>query len=81
MGRFHHARMGQSLERWIDGELDQRRARCIDAHVEGCEDCEAEVAALLKLKASVRWVRGGDTVPVPEAVGRLMAEAERLSSQ
>ncbi len=79
MGRFHHARMGHSLERWIDGELDQRRARFVDTHVEGCEDCAAEVAALLKLKASVRWVRGHDVVS--EALGRLTAEAERLSSQ
>jgi len=71
--------MGHSLERWIDDELDERRARCIDAHVEGCEDCAAEVAILLKLKASVRRVRGGGAVP--DAVGRLLAEAERLSSQ
>jgi len=79
MGWLHHARMGHSLERWIDDELDERRARCIDAHVDGCEDCASEVAALLKLKASVRRVRGGDAVP--EAVDRLMAEAERLSAQ
>ncbi len=71
--------MGHSLERWIDGELSERRARCIDEHVEGCEDCSAEVAALLKLKASVRRMRAGE--PVAEAVGRLMAEAERLSTQ
>jgi len=78
MGRLHRARMGHSLERWIDNELDERRARCVDAHVEGCEDCTAEVAALLKLKASVRRVRGGG---IPDAVARLQAEAERLSSQ
>lgn len=78
MGRLHRVRMGHSLERWIDNELDERRARCVDVHVEGCEDCAAEVAALLKLKTSVRRIRGGGD---PDALARLQAEAERLSSQ
>jgi len=71
--------MGHTLERWIDDELSERRARCIDEHVEGCEDCASEVAALLKLKSSVRRVRGGDASE--GAIDRLMAEAERLSTQ
>ncbi len=78
MGWLHHARMGHSLERWIDNELDERRARCVEAHVDDCEDCTAEVAALLKLKASVRRVR---RIGTPDALARLQAEAERLSSQ
>lgn len=79
MGWLHHARMGHSLERWVDDELNERRARCIDEHVRGCEDCAAEVAALLRLKAEIRRARGGSGVA--EAVLRLSAEAERLSSQ
>ncbi len=79
MGRLHRARWGHSLERWIDDELGERRARCVDAHVEGCEDCAGEVAALLKMKASIRRVRGG--AAVPDAVVRLHTEADRLSSQ
>lgn len=79
MGRLHRVRWGRSLETWVDGELEESRARCVDVHLEECEDCAAEVATLLRMKASIREARGGEGVA--DAVSRLMAEAQRLSPQ
>lgn len=42
------------LDLYLDGELDRDDARALEAHVDGCESCRAELAARGRLRHAIR---------------------------
>lgn len=48
------------LSAWIDGEVGLRRSRAIRQHVESCPLCAAEVAALQRVRQTVRLLAGSE---------------------
>lgn len=60
---------------WVLGALTDDDARAFAAHLEGCVDCRAEVAALQPV-ADVLPMAAPQEVPPPELKGRIMAIVE-----
>ena len=42
------------LEPYLDGELDRTEARALEAHIDGCAECQAALASLGRLRHTLR---------------------------
>ncbi|HEY6985786.1 MAG TPA: zf-HC2 domain-containing protein, partial [Rhodanobacteraceae bacterium] len=42
------------LEPYLDGELDRTEARALEAHIDGCSECQAVLAQLGRLRHVLR---------------------------
>jgi hypothetical protein len=66
------------LDEYLDGRLKAEIAGEVEAHLGGCKDCAAEVAAL---RAVLQQVRTLDALPLPEGfVGRVSAAARQRAA-
>ena len=61
-----------NVQDWLDGTLEPEAAARFEAHLAGCAECEAEVAAFRVVFAELRAVPLLD--PRPELFQRIMAE-------
>jgi anti-sigma factor (TIGR02949 family) len=68
--------VGQLLQRYLDGELDESRARRLAAHLEDCRRCGLEADTYEQIKASLAHRRAHD-VPL-DALERLNEFAHQL---
>ncbi len=57
------------LHAYADGELDAAGTRAVEAHLEGCADCRAELAGIRDLKAALRALDFSETAPEGLAAG------------
>ena len=64
-----------TITRYVDGEIDGRRAGAVAHHVETCAHCRAEVEALARLKQRLRHQHAADA----EALARLRGFAALLA--
>lgn len=68
--------VGEVLQHYLDGEIDDERARQIELHLEDCRRCGMEAETYEHIKAVLAARR--PEVP-PESVERLRAFGERLA--
>lgn len=68
--------VGETLQRYLDGEIDAERAHRIEAHLELCVLCGLEVAAYQRIKATLAAQRPAVSA---ESVQRLREFGERLA--
>lgn len=68
--------VGEVLQEFLDGHLDDERARRIEAHLEECRRCGMEAEAYERIKASLAASR--PDLPA-ESVERLREFGERLA--
>jgi anti-sigma factor RsiW len=61
-----------NVQDWLDGTLDPQAAARFEAHLAGCAECEAEVAAFRVVFAELRTLPLLD--PRPELFQRIMEE-------
>jgi anti-sigma factor (TIGR02949 family) len=81
LGRSDDATMdchqvGEVLQFYLDGEIDEERARKIEAHLEDCRRCGLEVATYEHIKATLAARR---SEVAPESLDRLRTFGERLA--
>lgn len=69
-------RVGELLQSYLDGEVDDPTAQQIAAHLERCRGCGLEADTYRRLKA----VLGTEGRPDPGALDRLRAFADELAS-
>lgn len=71
----------EDLSAWIDGELDERRARDVSAHVAACARCRPRLAALHAVDGALRALGGapltGSEAARVERVGARLARSRR----
>jgi anti-sigma factor RsiW len=67
--------VGEVLQTYLDGYVDEHRARRIEEHLEHCRRCGLEVEAYERIKASLAARRGD--LP-SDSVDRLREFGERL---
>jgi len=60
-----------NVQDWLDGTLEPEAAARFEAHLAGCAECEAEVAAFRVVFAELRSLPLLD--PRPELFQRIMA--------
>ena len=58
------------LHAYADGELDAAEARDVEAHLENCADCRAELAAIRELKTALHGLDFSEVAP-PELAARI----------
>jgi anti-sigma factor RsiW len=68
-------RVGELLQAYLDGEVDDITARRIAHHLEDCRRCGMELSVYTEIKTSLRR-RGGDVDRA--ALDRLRSFGERL---
>lgn len=67
--------VGEVLQHYLDGYIDDDRARRISAHLDACRRCGMEAETYERIKATLRARRG----PVPvESIHRLEEFGHRL---
>jgi anti-sigma factor RsiW len=67
--------VGRLLQSYLDGEIDELRARQVARHLEDCRRCGMSAETYVEIKQALRRSAG----PVPdEAVARLRAFGEQL---
>jgi len=67
--------VGERLQHYLDGELDERRAARLVAHLEDCRRCGLEVETYERIRHSL----AGRQSPVPaDSLARLREFAERI---
>lgn len=66
------------LQRYLDGEIDELRARRIERHLEDCRRCGMKAETYAAIKRSLEQHR--PSVP-SEAIDRLRAFGERLAAE
>lgn len=49
-----HRRYARSVSPYADGELDERAARFLAAHLRDCEDCSHDLAMVVAIKGSLQ---------------------------
>lgn len=70
-------RVGEKLQAYLDGEVDDLTTRRIAHHLEACRRCGMELAVYTQIKASLR--RRGDGVEA-DAVERLRSFSQQLTA-
>ena len=70
-------RVGETLQAYLDGEVDDLSARRIAHHLEDCRRCGMELGVYTEIKASLQ--RRGETVD-GEALGRLRSFGQQLAT-
>lgn len=70
--------VGRLLQRHLDGEIDELRARRIERHLEDCRRCGMTAETYSAIKRSLAEHR--PAVP-PETIDRLRAFGERLATE
>lgn len=70
-------RVGQALQGYLDGEIDDLTARRIARHLEDCRRCGMELEVYAEIKASLHK-RGGDVDS--DALARLRSFGQGLVS-
>lgn len=70
-------RVGETLQAYLDGEVDDLSARRIAHHLENCRRCGMELDVYTEIKASLQR-RGGDVNG--EALERLRSFGQQLAS-
>ncbi len=70
-------RVGQALQAYLDGEVDELMARRIARHLEACRECGMELGVYTEIKASLR-ARGSVD---PDALARLRSFGEQLAGE
>lgn len=69
--------LGRHLQEYLDGDLDDERARRLGAHLDECRRCGMEAHTYQRIKATLA-ARG--TGPLPDdAIARLTQFARRLT--
>ncbi|MEX2549335.1 MAG: zf-HC2 domain-containing protein [Nitriliruptoraceae bacterium] len=68
-------RVRKVLQSYLDGELDERHARTVAAHLEHCDRCDIERDVYEQVKSSLQDLR---QPPDPEALARLQSFAATL---
>jgi|AntRauTorckE6833_2_1112554.scaffolds.fasta_scaffold72353_2 predicted anti-sigma-YlaC factor YlaD len=68
-------RVRKVLQSYLDGELDDRHARTVAAHLEHCDRCGIERDVYEQVKSSLQDLR---QPPDPEALARLQGFAATL---
>lgn len=68
--------VGEVLQHYLDGEIDDQRARQIEAHLEDCRRCGMEAETYTEIKAALATRRA--EMPA-EPVERLRDFGERLA--
>lgn len=48
-----HRRFARSVSPYADGELDERAARLLDAHLRDCEDCSHDLTMVMAIKGAL----------------------------
>jgi anti-sigma factor RsiW len=69
-------RVGELLQHYLDGHIDEERARLIEVHLEACRRCGLEAETYRRIKASL--ATRAPEVP-HDAVDRLREFGERLA--
>jgi len=68
--------VGRWLEQYLDGELSERRANRLVAHLDDCERCGLEADTSRRIKDALTDLR----IPVPpDALARLRQFSEKLT--
>lgn len=68
--------VGRLLQSYLDGEVDELRARQVSRHLEDCRRCGLAAETYVEIKQALRRSAG----PVPdEALNRLRAFGEQLA--
>lgn len=70
-------RVRKVLQAYLDGELDDRHAGMVAAHLEHCERCGIEAELYQRVKDSLQELR---QAPDPAAMSRLRAFADSVAS-
>jgi len=68
------------LEAFELGTLTENEQREVAAHVESCEQCQAEVQSLREVRQQIRAAFESDAVPTPAARRRVMENIARLEN-
>jgi anti-sigma factor RsiW len=68
--------VGELMQYYLDGQIDDERARRIEEHLEDCRRCGLELETYERIKASLASRRG--EVP-DESIERLREFARRLA--
>lgn len=70
------------LHAYADGELAADEARAVEAHLEACADCRAELAQIRELKSALRTLDFSEVAPGNLAgdIQRRVAEARRRTT-
>jgi anti-sigma factor RsiW len=68
--------VGEALQEFLDGYIDDERSSRIEAHLEECRRCGMEVEAYERIKATLATKRAD--LPA-ESLGRLRDFGERLA--
>lgn len=71
------ARVRKVLQAFLDGELDERHAGMVAAHLEHCERCGIEADVYQQVKTELRQLRAD---PDPAAMRRLRQFAADIST-
>ncbi len=71
--------VGQVLQGYLDGELDDRDAPAVQAHLEKCRKCGLEASAYDRIKAALAQPMPEDVDP--EAIARLRAFGAELTDE
>ena len=69
------ARVAKVLQAYLDGELDDRHAGMVAAHLEHCERCGIEAEVYEQVKDQLRDLH---QQPDPDAIARLRTFADRV---
>ncbi len=75
--------VGEILQHYLDGELDEHRSTRIAAHLEDCRRCGLEAEAYEQIKASLASRRPdvpADSVERLREFGRRLAQGEEPSN-
>jgi anti-sigma factor RsiW len=68
--------VGQVLQSYLDGELDELLARRVARHLEMCRRCGMSAETYIEIKQALRRSAGS---PPQEAIDRLRAFGEQLA--
>lgn len=68
--------VGRRLQVYLDGEIDEERARLVAAHLEECLRCGMEAETYSAIKRCLQRLSGPEA---PEALERLRVFGERLA--
>jgi anti-sigma factor RsiW len=71
------ARVAKVLQSYLDGELDDRHAAMVAAHLEHCDRCGIEADVYERVKDQLSELR---QQPDPDAVDRLRRFADRVAA-
>lgn len=71
------ARVAKVLQSYLDGELDDRHAGMVAAHLEHCERCGIEAEVYEQVKDQLRDLH---QQPDPNAIARLRTFADRVAA-